>query len=137
MTTLVNQFQKMLVRMGGRHFLTAAEGSARTGHYLADTCDAAEVFDFPDSPSGDLGIAARRPTSGFMTLFAQLRVPNPGHVQSSGSLTVCGTCADFDGPSCLPQPPDTLIPVQNTFYIRMNLSPGAVTPGSWGISFLP
>lgn len=135
--TLVGRFRNMLVRMGDGHYLTAALGTATTGHYIADTCDTAEVYDVSGSSSGDLGIAARRPTTGSITLFAELRVPNPGHVQSSESLTVCGTCTDFDGPSCLPQPPNTLISVQDTFYVRMTIGPGGGTPGSWGISFLP
>jgi hypothetical protein len=135
-TTLIGGFDNMLIRVGGGYYVTVTGGSATTGAYVSDTCDTAAVYEVPTNRPL-LGIAARGFGADPNTVFVQLRVSSPGHVQSSEQLTVCSSCADFDGPSCLPQPSNTLIPVQDTFYVRMNLWPSGVTPKRVDLSFLP
>ncbi len=93
-----------LIRLGPtvHGYVLAPLASTTTGHFVSDTCEAAELFQVPPSALG-LGLSVQVDQSSAASNVVYLRlVPPPGATALSvplGIVDTCATCA-FDEAAC-------------------------------------
>ena len=98
-----------LVRLGpgARGYVLGPLASATTGHFVSDTCEAAELFEVPAAAAA-LGLAVQVDRSSAAANLVYLRLQPPAGTTNLivpfGTIAACETCA-FDTPACAPDAP--------------------------------
>lgn len=112
-----------LVRLGPtvHGYVLAPLEIAATGHFVSDTCEAAELFQVPAAAAA-LGLAVQVDQSSAAADVVYLRLQRPAGTTSLivpfGPIAACATCA-FDTPAC---PQDAPIAEGVPIYVRLPLT---------------